>query len=352
MADRKRSPSTTSLQSVRHTDSAFLEVSHDGRKKVNQYEFIRTLGKGAFGKVKLATDTEQGRQVAIKMFSNVTLKKKRLGLPLPYNNVLREIAILKKLDHDNIVKLYEVIDDPKAEKLYMVFEYVGGGSIMKGTVENDPLPLSEALRCFRQLCDAVMYLHEQGIVHRDIKPENILRAEDGTLKLSDFGVSHICEEGQTKLTKSDGTPAFMAPETSAVEEFDGFPVDLWAMGITLYQLVYGKLPFIGNHHAEMQEAIQNHEIPFPWEIPPPLKDLISGLLEKNPEKRLKLPDVVNHPWMVGEEPLVTHIVSKTIEVSSQEIAHATTSRAPYNLDDAGSTTSLSDAMLVEDPSVS
>ncbi|KAJ3244021.1 hypothetical protein HK104_008083 [Borealophlyctis nickersoniae] len=168
---------------------------------------------------------------------------------------------MKKLSHENVVKLYEVLDDPDQDSLYMVFELCEKGAIMDIAMDKTTTPLSEeqARNYFRQMVLGIEYLHEHDIAHRDIKPDNMLVAEDGTLKIVDFGVSEMFTHGSDKLKKSAGSPAFFAPEMCTAHHGDisARAADVWALGVTLYCMVFGKLPFTGASIVDLYESIKN-----------------------------------------------------------------------------------------------
>ena len=197
-------------------DSKRVEKSIDeeGHKVVNGYHYLKTLGEGSFGKVKLVE--KNGKQFAIKIMKKSILKKKKMGGGLnntAYNAVLREIAVMKKIHHENVVTLHEVIDDDMCNKLYLVIDFVQGGQIMDP--ENnygEKLDPDLARSYLRDIVKGLEYLHFQKIIHQDIKPENLLVTSDGRVKISDFGVSRALLDDEEKLQQTEGTPAFQAPE--------------------------------------------------------------------------------------------------------------------------------------------
>ncbi len=158
---------------------------------------------------------------------------------------LSEVEVLRNLDHPNLVKLYEVIDDPNSEKLLMVMEYVEGGAIM--TLEASwsvvqPLPEDSCRIYFREALKALLYLHANMVVHGDIKPDNLLLSADGNIKIADFGSSRLLA-GTGTLQRTIGTPAYLAPEIVAGQPYHGRQADIWALGVTLYALLTGRMPF-------------------------------------------------------------------------------------------------------------
>ena len=203
---------------------------------------------------------------------------------------------MKKLDHPNLVSLIEVLDDPTEDSLYMVMEMCKKGVVMKVGLDEraDPYP-EEKCRCwFRDLLLGIEYLHAQGIVHRDIKPDNCLITDEDVLKVVDFGVSEMFEKHSEMLTaKSAGSPAFLPPELCVVKHGDisGKAADIWSMGVTLYCLKYGRIPFERAGIFDLYEAIRQELPALDGESDESFQDLMSKMLEKNPAKRIKMPDL-------------------------------------------------------------
>ncbi|XP_075754725.1 calcium/calmodulin-dependent protein kinase kinase 2 isoform X4 [Pelodiscus sinensis] len=250
--------------------------------QLNQYKLKDEIGKGSYGVVKLAYNEDDNTYYAMKVLSKKKLMR-QAGFPRrppprgakatsesclqpkgPIEQVYQEIAILKKLDHPNVVKLVEVLDDPSEDHLYMVFELVKQGPVMEVPAIK-PLTEDQARFYFHDLIKGIEYLHYQKIIHRDIKPSNLLVGEDGHIKIADFGVSNEFKGTDALLTNTVGTPAFMAPETLSETRkiFSGKALDVWAMGITLFCFVFGQIlvktmirkrsfgnPFEGNRREE------------------------------------------------------------------------------------------------------
>ena len=204
---------------------------------------------------------------------------------------------MKKLNHDNLVSLIEVLDDPTEDSLYMVLEYCKKGVIMKVGVDEKAEPYDdEHCRCwFRDLVLGIEYLHAQGVVHRDIKPDNLLLTDDDVLKIVDFGVSEMFEKAsEMKTAKSAGSPAFLPPELCVAKHghISGKAADIWSMGITLHCLRFGRIPFEKAGVLELYESIKNDK--FELESgngTPEFCDLMLRLLEKNPAKRIKMSEI-------------------------------------------------------------
>ncbi|CAD8196625.1 unnamed protein product [Paramecium pentaurelia] len=322
-------------------------INVEGMAQINQYTVIESLGQGAFGKVKKAQNFK-GEQLAIKIANKKKLKKKLLSKSNAYTMLEREIAIMKKISHTNVVQLYEVIDDPKQDKLYLVMEYMGKGSILsKGFFKknkqtsnildeiedkniNQRLTEEQCRHYFSDFIKGLDYLHEcVNVIHRDIKPENLLVNFQDQLKIADFGVSHIMEDGQDgRISNQTGTQAYLAPEVFKGQNFDGKPVDIWAGGVTLYQMVYGRLPFPSQKSMELRQQILEDNPPYPQPIGfhSSILKLLQGMLEKNPEKRYKIDQIILDDWLTefGKQPLLNEYI-QYVDVTEMDIKFALTS---------------------------
>lgn len=283
---------------------------------LNQYKLKNEIGKGSYGVVKLAYNEDSEEFYAMKVVSKKKLLKQcgfirrfpsqgsqQDPFPkamLPLDRVYKEIAILKKLDHPNVVKLVEVLDDPDEDGLHMAFELVTKGPVMEVPTDS-PFTEEQARFYFRDVVLGLEYLHYHKIVHRDIKPSNLLLGDDGHVKIADFGVSREFEGADALLSGTAGTPAFMAPETMTDHEqtFSGKALDMWALGVTLYCFVIGKCPFYDQYIVPLHAKIKRDPVEFPEmpSISSSLKDLIERMLDKNPETRITLPEVKVHPWV-------------------------------------------------------
>ena len=293
------------------------------------------IGRGSFGAVHLAVD-QHGVEYAVKEFSKSRLRKRaqsnilrrphasrkvgHLAAGVEYNSPLHrhstsdipdqaegenplflikeEIAVMKKLNHGNLVSLIEVLDDPNEDSLYMVLEMCKKGVVMKVGVDEKADPYDdESCRCwFRDLILGIEYLHAQGVVHRDIKPDNLLLTEDDVLKIVDFGVSEIFEKhSEMKTAKSAGSPAFLPPELCVAKHggISGKAADIWSMGVTLYCLRFGRIPFEKPGVLDLYESIKNDKVDLNTDVAcdSQFKDLISRLLEKDPRIRIKMEEL-------------------------------------------------------------
>ncbi|KAH9256391.1 hypothetical protein BASA81_005648 [Batrachochytrium salamandrivorans] len=223
----------------------------------------------------------------------------------------REASIMKKLDHPNVVNLIDVIDDPKAEQLYLVQEFCAGGAVMENLEGSSPLEEPLARRYFRDLLCGIDYLHAHQIIHRDIKPMNLLITSTGLLKIGDFGAARVLSSDSKQTLGIAGTPAFMAPELLGQEPslYDGPAVDLWSCGATLFMLVTGVPPWMASDELTLAKRVQNDELVFPGafatKLNPHLRNLLTRLLVKDPAQRMTLTQTMLHEWVTeeGADPL-------------------------------------------------
>ena len=232
---------------------AHARVDGAGRRLVNGYELLGEVGRGAFGRVEVCCDCGSGRVYAAKILRKPVLARQRRGSrESALADARREIAIMKKLEHPNLVSLVEVIDDPRAETLYVILEYVDCGPILApGTSSStlyEAIDDAAARCCCRDVIRGLEYLHFQGVVHRDVKPENVLLTSGGVAKLCDFGVSRLSSrETRDAAAFFASTPAFAAPElcgfgAPAASALSSPAVDVWSLGATLHAMVAGEPP--------------------------------------------------------------------------------------------------------------
>ncbi|CDQ63045.1 unnamed protein product [Oncorhynchus mykiss] len=205
--------------------------------RVGYYEIERTIGKGNFAVVKLATHIITKAKVAIKIVDKTQLDDENL------KKIFREVQIMKMLRHPHIIRLYQVMENEKM--IYLVTEYASGGEIFDHLVAHGRMAEKDARRKFKQIVAAVHFCHCRNIVHRDLKAENLLLDHNLNIKIADFGFSNLFSRGQLLKTWC-GSPPYAAPELFEGKEYDGPKVDIWSLGVVLYVLVCGALPFDGS----------------------------------------------------------------------------------------------------------
>lgn len=253
------------------------------------YEVDRTIGTGGFGKVKLATHVLTGEKVAVKI-----MDKTKLGKDLP--RVELEINALKTLFHPNICKLYQVIQTES--HWYVVMEYCSGGELFDHIVEKSRLGEMESRMFFRQIISAVSYLHDSGYAHRDLKPENILLDKEQNLKIIDFGLCAKPQGGMDSLLlTSCGSPTYAAPELIQGVEYHGSEVDIWSMGVILYTLLCGCLPFESENIDELFKKILRGKYVEPRWLSAGSKRVLRRMLCVDPLKRIRDVELINDPWI-------------------------------------------------------
>jgi len=294
-------------------------------KRIGKYEVGRVLGEGTFGKVKYAVDTETHESVAIKILDKVKIQKQTMT-----NQIKKEIAIMKMVKHKNVVSLREVL--ASRTKIFIVLEFVTGGELFDKIVEAGKFDEKTARKYFRQLVNGVEYCHQQSVAHRDLKPENLLVDVDENLKVSDFGLSSFFDPAfnddespkASLLHTTCGTPNYVAPEVLEDKGYNGFQSDIWSMGVILYVLLAGFLPFDEPTMSALFRKIKRAEYSFPSWFSNSAKDLLGKILVADPSQRMTISDIVQHPWFVVDEGVFTSS-GKALEapVSDLEIKPST-----------------------------
>jgi len=264
-----------------------------GLERLGQYNVLRTLGEGSFGKVKLAIHIATGQKVALKIISRRKLATRDMA-----GRIEREIQYLQLLRHPHIIKLFTVITLPG--EIVMVLEYAGG-ELFDYIVQNGKMAEDKARKFFQQIVCAVEYCHRHKIVHRDLKPENLLLDENLNVKIADFGLSNIMTDGNF-LKTSCGSPNYAAPEVISGKLYAGPEVDVWSCGVILYVLLVGRLPFDDEYIPSLFKKIaQGH-----YNVPPYLsegaKRLIKKMLQINPMTRITINEIRLDEWFLKDIP--------------------------------------------------
>ena len=277
---------------------------------LNFYLFGRLIGQGAFGKVNIGLNILAGRVVAIKSFNKKELDKNGDNM----KKILYETDLMKKLNHPNITKILEVFEDD--DYILITMEYINGGNLFSFVKKRRKLSEKTAKYLFKQIILGIQHIHSHKIVHRDIKLENILIDLNNNIKICDFGIGKILTYKKQLLYDKCGTPMYMAPEillSSKNHGYEGYPVDIWSAGISLYIMLSGTLPFnlknnesssmdeSSENNIELQYSIINNEPKRIEKISDEARDLLNGLLNKNPNKRLTIEQILNHPWLQMDE---------------------------------------------------
>uniref|UniRef100_A0A8C1UA38 non-specific serine/threonine protein kinase n=1 Tax=Cyprinus carpio TaxID=7962 RepID=A0A8C1UA38_CYPCA len=247
----------------------------DEQAHIGNYRLLKTIGKGNFAKVKLARHILTGREVAIKIIDKT------------------------QLNPTSLQKLFEVIETEKT--LYLVMEYASGGEVFDYLVSHGRMKEKDARAKFRQIVSAVHYCHQKNIVHRDLKAENLLLDADSNIKIADFGFSNEFTLG-SKLDTFCGSPPYAAPELFQGKKYDGPEVDIWSLGVILYTLVSGSLPFDGQNLKELRERVLRGKYRVPFYMSTDCESILRRFLVLNPTKRCTLEQIMKDKWMnIGYE---------------------------------------------------
>lgn len=274
-------------------------IGHSHPAQVGPWRLGKTLGRGATGRVLLATHQSTGQKAAVKVVSKSELQedegqgKSSDDAGLPYG-IEREIIIMKLLTHPNVLRLYDVWETSKA--LYLVLEYVEGGELFDLLVERGPLQEQEAIKYFRQIILGTAYCHALGICHRDLKPENLLLDANLNVKLADFGMAAL-ESNDKLLETSCGSPHYAAPEIVSGLKYHGSASDVWSCGVILFALLTGRLPFDDENIRNLLLKVQAGSFEMPYEISVEAQDLIAKMLTVDPEMRIKTGNILSHPLL-------------------------------------------------------
>lgn len=259
----------------------------------------KVLGKGSYGEVRLVQHKVTKQKFAMKAVRTIQILKDSITDASSLNVLLREIAVHKSLTHRHIVKLYDHFEDDTS--VYLLLEYAPKGALFYKIRRARKLPEEDARKFFRQTVLGIGFLHKNEIIHRDLKPENLLLDSNECIKICDFG---WCVKGTDVRTTFCGTLDYMAPEMFS-RGGHGFEIDLWALGVLLYELLHGTAPFTAKNDTEKCRQIMRGEFAIATHVSRDAADLIRGLMQVVPSKRLTCDSILQHPWILqwNERPL-------------------------------------------------
>jgi serine/threonine protein kinase len=286
-----------------------FKISHEGPKTtLYYYKILKLLGKGSFGKVYMASQLLTNRVVAIKCLDTKMVREESRK-----NKIMHELLMFKKLaGHPNVIQIYEVFQNQKY--FFFVMEYASGGDLLQLMKKKSRLSEKTARGIFVQLVRGLQFIHSKKILHRDIKLDNILLTDsegDIKAKICDFGVSRLMNDGDV-VNEQCGTPAYIAPEIIRKKGYSGFKADVWSLGVLLYAMVYGAMPFKANNIDGLHEKILTRDCDLSdTSVSPEAKELIEGMLTLIPEDRMSLDQVANHHWT--QLPPVTQSTKQSLE---------------------------------------
>lgn len=278
---------------VRYIQDSFRKGGKCPESTLEFYRVGKLIGKGAFGKVISATHKLSGETVAMK-----TIERSYLAEERHMKKVLQEIAILQRIAHKRVIKILEVFES--THHLLIVMEYAGGGDLLQYVKTMGRLSEEEARPLFRQVVEGAVAIHEANVLHRDFKLDNILldKAKQ-KIKICDFGVSRMVKKGQ-RINEQCGTPAYIAPEIIADRGYEGFAADTWSLGVCLYAMINGMVPFKAQSLKELHKLILTSRYSLPETMSPQAKDLVSRMLQLVPSYRIPLEEALEHPWLAQE----------------------------------------------------
>ncbi|KAG5503516.1 hypothetical protein JKF63_05656 [Porcisia hertigi] len=303
-----------------HEGAMFVKArSSDGNKIINDYVVVRQLGHGSYAKVKLVQHIHTRELFALKILrrqkkkslSGISLGRSRTRAAMAgtsEDDLLREIAVMKFIDHPNVVKLKEVIEDVDSQKVYVIMEYCEKGPVH--VADDPPLPLEQVRQCAADILRGLLHLHSEFLYHRDIKPANCLVKRNGVVKIADFGTCN----SQIRTKIAEGTLAFSCPEQVRGEEVAGEVVDSWAFALTVCEMACGTLPVSTTSFMQHRSLLMSDgPVPVPETGDEDLNDLLKQMLNKDLSKRLLLPVAARHPFFMG-----CHVIMQDTALSSTE----------------------------------
>ncbi|EAX94494.1 CAMK family protein kinase [Trichomonas vaginalis G3] len=322
--------SSNSPRSIRSFFSFASFILQTENPQIFEWLFKKEIGKGSLSRVFLAENTETHEMAAAKVYNKSMLFRQTLGgEEAPYVAVQREIEILASISHRYVLPIIEVIEDDYSNSLILMMPYAEKGSLQSylNSIQYNEEIVAIA---FHQIAEALRYVHSRNIVHRDIKPENILVFSDTFFCLSDFSVSTTLESPNQKLIDTRGSPAFLSPEECGGDPFLPKPADVWAFGVSLYSIIFKKLPFdldqaqgktVANTIFAVTELLANNNLQIPegTGASPEVIDLITKILNKDPTERPTFADIVQHPWFNSARDIdETNMISQTLAEEEDE----------------------------------
>ena len=254
-----------------------------------------------------------------------------------------------------MVKLFETFESEK--HIVLVMELCAGGDLLNYVRKRRRLKEEYAKYIFKQVIEGIAHVHQKGVLHRDIKLDNILLDGKGVVKIGDFGVSRIITNINDRMTEQCGTPAYIAPEILRDKGYYGFACDVWSAGVVLYAMLYGTVPFKANNMNDLHKLIMKGKYTLKDDISESSRDLLKNLLQRDPNQRMSIPDILNHPWMQGIEGEMTLFNDQELQQIRDEYTFANTTRynrntkpSQMNLDPLESERSRNSEALQELPS--
>ena len=256
---------------------------------LSDYEIKETIGKGTFSTVKLGINKITNEKVAIKI-----LKKKKITKNKDKSRLEKEISILKKLNHINVIKIHKISEEP--DNFFIVMEYCENGELFNYIVERQRLSEEETAYFFYQLINGLDYIHHKNIVHRDLKPENLLLSQGNILKIVDFGLSNYYYPEEHLLSTPCGSPCYASPEMVCGNKYNGFKIDVWSCGIIIFAMICGYLPFEDPNNEILFKKIMKCKVDYPEYLSEEVLDILNKIIVIDPNKRINIEQIRQHPF--------------------------------------------------------
>ncbi|OHT01746.1 CAMK family protein kinase [Tritrichomonas foetus] len=256
------------------------------------YDYVRTIGSGSFSVVALVTERNTHQQFACKICSRQLIITKNI-----FDRFEREVRIMQSFCHPSLVQLCDVVYDQNL--IYLIMEYCLNGELFQVIADHGRLNEELSRKMFSQIVDGMAYIHSRDIVHRDLKPENILLDADMNAKISDFGLCHQVDD-KSLLKTPCGSPFYAPPEILSSQPYDGKSSDVWSLGVVLYTMVTGALPWKETNQIQLFQQIIDANFTIPRNLSPQLRDLISRLMRPDPADRPPMTEIAKHPWLIGD----------------------------------------------------
>ena len=256
---------------------------------LSDYEIKETIGKGTFSIVKLGINKITNEKVAIKI-----LKKKKMQKNKDKLRLEREINILKRLHHINLIKIHKISEE--SDNYFIVMEYCENGELFNYIVAHERLSEEETAYFFYQLINGLDYIHHKNIVHRDLKPENLLLSQGNILKIVDFGLSNYYYPEEQLLSTPCGSPCYASPEMVCGNKYNGFKIDVWSCGIIIFAMICGYLPFEDPNNEILFKKIMKCKVDYPEYLSEEVLDILNKIIVIDPNKRINIEQIRQHPF--------------------------------------------------------
>ncbi len=328
---KKNNPNTKNKYEIIETDK--VTVNYDkktGNKIVNEFYFLETIGRGAYSKVKKCINLNTREEFAVKILNKRLLRKKKksygktkegtLKINYMIEDAINEINIYKSFPevNDNVIRLYQILNDNKKDKTYLIMELAQKGPLVTLNEKNGVFCINKNYKddiydeklmkkWILDIAKGLKFLHENNVVHRDIKSDNILIDKNGNCKIADFGCSIKLKNNQADLfSKTEGNMYFFPPEFvdgKSKKQFGYKPVDIWAFGVSMYTCIFKSLPFLPENRENVVELFREiRESKFDYnkngvKISKDMEILLGHILDKDPNKRFTAKDIVEYPWL-------------------------------------------------------